>query len=123
MKRTSLTILIFVAAFFFAAPGVAAQNVPGSNTTVVRRTIDTLMALENQANEAWSKGDSKFFDGLLSDKFVAREGSRRLDKAAVIKMIAEDKCDLKSFNLDDEWLVKVDPVTYVLSYRATWNGT
>lgn len=114
MKRTSGTILIFVVAFVFAVPEMAAQNDP---------TIDGLMTLEKKANEAWSKGDSKFFDGLLSDKFVSRKDSQRLDKAAVIKMIAEDKCDLKSFNLDDEWMVKVDPVTYVLSYRATWDGT
>jgi hypothetical protein len=35
------------------------------------------MALAKEANEAYVRGDSRFFEGLLSEKFVMREGGRR----------------------------------------------
>lgn len=114
MKRSGLMISIFVVALVLAVPEMAAQNEP---------TIDALMALEKKANEAWSKGDSKFFDGLLSEKFVAREAERRLNKVAVTKMVADAKCEIKTWNLDEPWLVKINGDTYVLSYRGTYDGT
>ncbi len=114
MKQTSLTIFTFFAAFFIVVSEVPAQNDP---------TIDTLMALEKKANEAWHKGDSKFFDGLLSEKFVAREDEKRLDKAALVKMIADTKCAIKTWDLEEPWLVKINADTYVLSYRGTYDAT
>jgi ketosteroid isomerase-like protein len=85
--------------------------------------IDALLALEKQADEAYIKSDSQFFEGLLSEKFVMREGGRRMDKAALVKMIAGIKCDAKTWNLDEPWMAKIDAETYVLSYRSTWEGT
>ena len=81
------------------------------------------MALEKKANEAWGKSDSKFFDSLLSETFVTREAERRVDKAAVIEMVADAKCDIKTWNLDEPWMVKINSDTYVLSYRGTYDGT
>jgi hypothetical protein len=52
-----------------------------------------------------------------------REGGQRMDKAAVVKMIAGVKCDIKTWNLDGHWMAKIDADTYVLSYRSTWDGT
>ena len=63
--------------------------------------LDALFALDQQANEAYFKSDSKFFEGLLSDKFVMHEDAQRMDKAAVIKMIAGNKCDVKSWKLEE----------------------
>ena len=115
MKLESLTILILVAAFFFAAPRVDAQDQAPK--------IDALMGLERTAIEAWNKGDSNFFKGMLSEKFVSREAERRLDKAAIVKMIADAKCDIKTWTLDEPWMAKIDADTYVLSYRGTYVGT
>src|SRR5439155_874861 len=65
-------------------------------------TADALMALDKQANEAYAKGDSKFFEGMLSDKFVILTGGgQRMDKAATVKMIAGVKCDIKSMDLTE----------------------
>ena len=86
-------------------------------------TIDTLLALDKQANEAYIKADSKVFEALLSDKFVTREGGKRMDKAAAVKTVVGNKCDIRSWNLDEPWIAKIDADTYVLSYRRTWDGT
>jgi len=118
MKQICLMVLICVLALFIGPHDIAAQS-----DSLAAPPIDGLMAIEKQANEAWSKGDSRFFDGLLSEKFVAREAERRLDKAAVLKMIADAKCDIKTSNLDEPWLAKVNADMYVLSYRGTYEGT
>jgi hypothetical protein len=134
MKRNSLLTLTFIAAAFFAESGVDAQSNPAArnaqpaDTNVPKAvaeapTIDALLALDKQANEAYIKSDSKFFEGLLSEKFVMREGGQRMDKAAAVKMIAGVKCDVKTWNLDQPWMAKIDADTYVLSYRSTWEGT
>ena len=134
MKRNSLLTLTFIAATFFAESGVdaqnnsAARNAQPADTNAPKPvaeapTIDALLALDKQANEAYIKSDSKFFEGLLSEKFVMREGGQRMDKAAVVKMIAGVKCDVKTWNFDEPWMAKIDADTYVLSYRSTWEGT
>lgn len=114
MKTLGLMISILVVAFVFAVSETAAQNGP---------TIDALLALEKQADRAWSTGDSKFFDDILSDKFVLRNGSQRIGKAAFLRMLSDAKCEVKAVKLDEPWMVKVNPDTYVLSYRRTNDGT
>ena len=87
-------------------------------------TVDALMALDKQANEAYVKGDSKFFEGMLSDKFVIlTDGGQRMDKAATVKMIAGVKCDIKSMDLTEPAVSMIDADTYALSYKAAWDGT
>src|SRR6267143_5034140 len=113
MKKITLLILLAAASTFFAACGGPAANT-GANTAntnantntgkpvAVAPTADALMALDKQANEAYVKGDSKFFEGMLSDKFVILAGGgQRMDKAATVKMIAGVKCDIKSMDLTE----------------------
>src|SRR5712692_2035857 len=130
MKKTLRFILLAAASTFFAACGAPAANTGANNANTnttkpvaAAPTIDALMALDKQANEAYVKGDSGFFEGLLSEKFAMREGGQRMDKAAVVKMIAGVKCEVKTWNLDEYWMAKIDADTYVLSYRSTWDGT
>jgi ketosteroid isomerase-like protein len=125
---------IFKIAIAFAAVSIAACGAPVTNTntntntkttkpTAAAPTADALLALDQQANEAYIKSDSKFFEGMLSDKFVMYEGGQRMDKAAVIKMIAGNKCDVKTWDLEDPHMAKIDADTYVLSYKGTFDGT
>ena len=131
MKKTALFILLVAASMFFAAcEGPAANtgtNNPNTNTTkpvAAPPTVDALMALDRQANEAYAKGDSKFFDEMLSDKFVILAGGgQRMDKATTVGMIAGNKCDIKSMNLTEPAMSMIDADTYALSYKATWDGT
>ena len=101
-----IAILAFAAVWMAACVAPATNTNTNTNTnttkpTAAAPTADALLALDQQANEAYIKSDSKFFEGMLSDKFVMYEGGQRMDKAAVIKMIAGNKCDVKTWNLDE----------------------
>lgn len=131
MKRPTLFILTAIAAVFFAACGAPAGNTPANNAntnaakpTAAAPTADALLALDKQANEAYFKGDAKFFEGMLSDKFVILgPGGSRMDKAATTKMIAGVKCDIKDgWKLDEPHVSTIDVDTYVLSYKGTFDG-
>ena len=128
MKKTTLVILLAATTTFFAACGGPAGNTGTNNantntTKPVAPTVAAPMALEKQANEAYVKGDSKFFEGMLSDKFVILGDGQRMDKAANVKMIASVKCDIKSMDLTEPAMSMIDADTYALSYKATWDGT
>lgn len=104
--------------------GNAAANTNTAKPSAAAPTTDTLMALEKQANEAYTKGDSKFFETFLSNKFVmmGMDGKHH-DKASAIKEIGGVKCDVKSMDLTEPQMAKVDNDTYILSYKAAWDGT
>ena len=131
MKKTLRFILLATASTFFAACGAPAGNTGANNANTntakpvaAAPTADALMALDKQANEAYVKGDSKFFEEMLSDKFVILAGDgQRMDKAATVKMIAGVKCDIKSMDLTEPAMSMIDADTYALSYKATWDGT
>src|SRR6185503_9402255 len=131
MKKTLRFILLAAASTLFAACGAPGANTGANkaNTNTAKPvatapTIDALMAFDKQANEAYVKGDSKFFEGMLSGKFVILTGGgQRMDKAATVKMIAGVKCDIKSMDLTAPAMSMIDADTYALSYKATWDGT
>ena len=131
MKKTLRFILLAAGSTFFAACGAPAANTGANNANTnttkpvaAAPTTAALMALDKQANEAYVKGNSKFFEGMLSDKFVILTGGgQRMDKAATVKMIAGVKCDIKSMDLTEPGMSMVDADTYALSYKATWDGT
>jgi hypothetical protein len=134
MKQFTRFILLAAASTFFAACGGPASNTGANNANTnantntgkpvaAAPTVAALMALEKQANEAYVKGDSKFFEGMLNDKFAILGGGQRMDKAATVKMIASVKCDIKSMDLTEPAMSMIDADTYALSYKATWDGT
>src|SRR6267378_128024 len=130
MKKTLRFILLAAASTLFAACGGPAANTGANNANTsttkpvaAAPTAAALMALEKKANEAYVKGNSKFFEGMLSDKFVILGGGQRMDKAATVKMIASVKCDIKSMDLTEPAMSMIDADTYALSYKATWDGT
>ncbi len=128
MKGITLFILMTAASVFFAACGAPATNNANSNANTTRPTAaaptaDALLALDKQANEAYIKGDSKFFEGFLSDKFVMLEGGARLSKADAVKMIGGVKCEVKEgWALTEPQMAKIDNDTYALSYRPIWKA-
>lgn len=120
-----------VVAVTFVACGGAADNKPAVNNAnantakpaAAAPTADALLALDKQANEAYFKSDGKFFEGMLSDKFVIVEGGKRIDKAETVKMIAGGKCEMKDWKLEDPQMATIDADTAVLSYKGTFDGT
>ncbi len=130
MKKTLRFILLAAASTLVGACGGPAANTGANNANTnttkpvaAAPTADALMALDKQANEAYVKGDSSFFERMLSDKFVILGDGQRMDKAATVKMIAGVKCDIKSMDLTEPAMSMIDADTYALSYKATWDGT
>lgn len=125
-----ILFLVVILAACGGGSGTNAGNAPvNSNTnaakpTAAAPTAEQLLETERKVNEAYLKGDSKFFESWLSDKFVTFDRGVREDKAAAVKMIAGVKCDIKDgWKLDEPQLAKIDSDTYVLTYKGTFDGT
>jgi hypothetical protein len=105
----------------------ANANASNSNanaiTSKVAPTVDALMALDKQANDAYSKGDGQFFQGFLSDKFAMSDKGMKQGKADAVKMISGVKCDIKSMSLDNPKLSMIDADNYALVYKNNTDGT
>ena len=81
------------------------------------------MAQEKAANEAYTKGDGQFFQGFLSDKFMMSDMGKMQTKADAVKAISEVKCDVKSINLSEGKLAKIDDDNYAVIYKSEGDGT
>ena len=87
-------------------------------------TTDALLALEKRANEAYIKGEAKFFGDFLSDKAVMTNGGQRMSKADFVKMVSEIKCNIKEgWPLAELQIQKLNDDAYILSYQSTMDGT
>lgn len=132
MNRSAfLSVFIIIAASFFTSCATPSGNGTVSNATPANPAsgaaplAEALLVQEREANEAYFKGDAKFFEDFLSDNFVML-GPRglRMDKATTIKMIAGNKCDIKDgWKLEDGHVSTIDRDTYVLTYKGTLDGT
>jgi hypothetical protein len=129
MRKIGIFILTAIAAVAFSgcgAPAANTGNTSNTNTakpTAAAPTAETLLALDKKANEAYLKGDGKFFEAFLNDKFSMMENGKRTDKATAVKMISGVKCETKSMTLDDPKMTMIDADTYALSYKNTTDGT
>lgn len=132
MRKITLFIVAGIVASIFTACGGPAANAPANNANTntntakpvaVAPTADALLALDKAANEAYIKGDAKYFEGFLSDKFVSFEMGQRMDRAEMLKMVASTKCDIKTWSLDEPQMAMINADTYVVSYKGTWDGT
>ncbi|CAN5484103.1 hypothetical protein BH10ACI2_BH10ACI2_11480 [soil metagenome] len=135
MRKFTLIVAACIAASIFTACGGPATNAPASNANTntntntakpvaAAPTADSLLAKEKEATEAYLKGDPKYFDGFLADKFMMLdEHNKPQGKAAMLKMIPEQKCDTKDIQLTEQQLTMVDADTYVLVYKSAVKGT
>jgi hypothetical protein len=127
MRKTGLIIIAAMAAFMMACGGMAENkpaNAPANTATkAAAPTVEALFDMEKKANEAWIKGDKAHFEGMLSDKFVSMEQGQRMGKSDVTGMIGSFKCDVKSWNLEDPKMSKINDDTYAMSYKGTFDGS
>jgi hypothetical protein len=102
-----------------------ANSNSNANATTAKAppTLDALMATEKQAQEAYTKGDTAFFEKLLADKFSMGMNGQQMDRAATLKMIGATKCDVKSMSFDEQKMAMIDADTAALVYKATMDGT
>ncbi len=130
MKNLIYLALIAIAAISFTGCGPAPANNSNTGNTntntasTAAPTAEALLELDKKANEAFFKGDSKFFETFLSDKFVHFSDGVRAGKAESLTEIAKVKCDVKrDWALTEPQMAKIDNDTYVLSYKGTFDGT
>ncbi len=125
LKPTNV-ISVLTAAVVFSLCAAHAGTAPedrASKAVAAAPTADALLALDQQATAAYIRGDAKFFESILSDNFVTRQGGARLGKTDTIKMISGLKCDVKEgWRLTEPQLSKIDSDTYALIYRANVEG-
>ena len=122
IKTMAASACLGLAVLTLSACGSAAKPA-AAKPDAAAATVDALLSLEEQANAAYVKADTKFFEGRLSDKFILAEGAQRLDRAAALKMIGGVRCEVKSGHIDEPHLATIDADTYAFSYRTTWDGT
>jgi len=127
MRKTGLIIIASMAAFIMACGGAAENkpaNAPANTATKASApTVEALFDMDKKANEAWVKGDKAHFEAMLSDKFVSMEQGQRMGKADILGMIGSFKCDMKSWNLEDPKMTKINDDTYAISYKGTFDGS
>jgi hypothetical protein len=87
-------------------------------------TADSLMALENKAWDAYKNRDGKYFETFLADMpMISGTGEASMPKAEVVKMIAANKDEIKSFTLSDPHVTPVNADVAVLTYKGVVEGT
>lgn len=101
----------------------AANSNANATASKAAPTVDALMAQEKAANEAYTKGDGQFFQTFLSDKFMMSERGKTSNKADTVKAISGVKCDVKSINLSEGKLSKIDDDNYAFIYKNESDGT
>lgn len=129
MKRSSIFILLVTLSLFIASCGNTDSNSRSNtaNTNAAKPaesapTAETFMEMDRNATQAWLKGDTSYFEEILSAKFIGYQDGKRNDRDAEIKMIGSSKCDVKDWKLDDPQMAKIDDSTYVISYQGTFDA-
>ncbi len=133
MKRALLLIVTMIAtAVMIACSGEAVNNKPANTnttnanaakTTAPAPTREALMALETKAFEAWKNKDTKFWEGFLVDNYVGlSEHGKSVDKAGVIKMLTEDKCEITKSAFSDEQMTPAGADAAIVTYKIAYEG-
>jgi hypothetical protein len=86
-------------------------------------TMDAIAALEKSGWEAWKNKDEKVFQDLLSDRFVGFSKDSRMDKAATIKGLFANKCEVKGYSWSDQKLTNVSADVAILTFKAEQDAT
>ncbi|MDH3492264.1 MAG: nuclear transport factor 2 family protein [Acidobacteriota bacterium] len=73
--------------------------------------------------EAWAKKDTKPFEAVLADKFIETNAKGMMDRAATLKDIAENKCDVKSSSISEGKATKVNDNIVIFTYTGKAAGT
>ena len=135
MKRISLITITLAAAALFAACGApAGNNAPAANNAnaanansakpvAAAPTKEALMAIEKSGWEAWKNRDAKWTEDNYSDKGFNLGGTGRTDKATMIKSMAAQKCEVKSYSLSDDKLQMAGPDVAILTFKGTQDAT
>ena len=129
MKELALIIVTISAAVAFVGCGAGPStgNIGTANTATpaaaaTPSTLAALKELETKAFEAFKNKDGKFYEAFLTDKTITSEGSKRYDKPSIVKMIADNPCDIKSYAFSDEKLTHIGADTALITMKVIVDG-
>lgn len=130
MKKTLLIVTLIGASLWISACGGAANTNSNANTnanaakpTAAAPTADALLDMEKKAQEAYTKADGAYFEGMLSDKAVMTMGKGGPQgKAAIVEMIKGAKCEGTTVNLSEPQISKINDDTYAFTYKNASTG-
>jgi hypothetical protein len=116
MRRLTnlLTISFIIAALAFAGPLLMAQK---------DDLEATLSNTERQLWNAWKAKDTATFDRTLDPNAVTMGDKGLMDRAASIKEITTQNCQVQNFTLSDTKVTQIDKDTALLTYRAHQEAT
>lgn len=129
MKKTGISIAALLTAALLSACGGAETNRPSATRTTATPapaappTVAELKALEVKAFEAYKNKDTKFFEAFIDRNFTDYDNGKKLDKAAMLKLVAEHKDEIKGYTFSGEQLTNVGPVTAVFTMKVATDGT
>jgi hypothetical protein len=127
MKNLTLLVLVAVLTMLTAcgspagnAPANSANsaNANSSKPVAAAPTKDAIMAIETKAWEAWKAHDGKYFEDMLTDNTIGMDEKGRTDKAAIVKLIADPGCVVKSYSLSDDQMTALGPDAALITYKA-----
>lgn len=125
----SLVVVVAVAMLAACTPPAGNEPATGSKTdpatpTVDMPSVDTMLAMERRALEAYMQGDGSYFQGILSDNLVMQMGGTRIGKSDVVNMIAGTRCQVQDgWALTEPQLSRINADTFAISYRSTIDGS
>lgn len=83
----------------------------------------TFAGIENDLWAAWAKKDTKPFEEVLAPNFSEVHADGVKDRAAVLKGIAENKCEITSSSISDTSATKVNDNFVIFTYKGMAKGT
>lgn len=134
MKTMQRFVVFVCAVVLLAACTPPAANAPANanssnaNANVASNpampSVEALTALQTKSVEAWKNKDAKYWDNFLADNFVSLgPGGKRMGKADLVKMMADDKCEMKSYSLSDQHVTPIGTDAVVLTSKVTSDYT
>lgn len=129
MTKTLVATLAFAAVALSTACAPAANTPANSNSNAntakpaaAAPTADTFMAMEQKANDAYTKADKAHFETILADKAIMSFEGKKDDRATIISHIGSVKCEGVSTKLSEPQMLKIDDNTYVFTYKNDSTG-
>ena len=135
MRTTALTLLLIVSLCAWAqeaksdktgksksssqgaAPARSAQGGPAEVETAIKK-------MENELWTAWKNKDTKPFEARLADDAITVDAMMGVtNKTAMIKSLADQPCDVRSFSFADDKINWIDKDAVVYTYTATVDAT
>ncbi len=128
--KTILMVSIF-AVIALASCATPTNTVTNTNTNAnsapkaaAAPTTDALMALETKAWDAWKAKDAKYFEGYIADNMVGFDDKgKHTTKADAVKMIGENKCEVRSYALSDSHMTPIGADAAALTYKVVQDAT